>query len=270
MRATSTTRCARRATSCAARCWPRSSSSRAPMRTCSTCATSRPRRRSSASITGSARTPRRCSTRASSGSGATATCGCSASAGWCARRASTCWSTRAACSPRAPYPSGGELAERDIPFEAQIIGPDGDHADELRGRIAELGLEDRVLLPGRMGQTDLCDAFRRADIFCMPCKGLDNNDRDGIPNVLVEAMASGAPIVSTPVSGIPELVTDGDNGLLVTPGDPEALADALVRIEDDRALAERLGRRAQETIKEHFDGRNSAARLAALFRESAA
>jgi glycosyltransferase involved in cell wall biosynthesis len=164
----------------------------------------------------------------------------------------------------------GVLAERDIPFEAQIIGPDGDHADELRARIAELGLEDRVLLPGRMGQTDLCDAFRRADIFCMPCKVLDNNDRDGIPNVLVEAMASGAPIVSTPVSGIPELVTDGDNGLLVAPGDAEAFADALVRIEDDKALAEQLGRRAQETIREHFDGRNSAKRLAALFREVSA
>ena len=164
----------------------------------------------------------------------------------------------------------GVLAERGVPFETHIIGPDGDHAEEIRARIAELGLSDRVLLPGRMGQTELCDAFRRADVFCMPCKVLENNDRDGIPNVLVEAMASGAPVVSTPVSGIPELVTDGDNGLLVTPGDPEALADALLRIENDRLLAEQLGRRAQETIREHFDGRSSAERLVALFREAAA
>jgi glycosyltransferase involved in cell wall biosynthesis len=164
----------------------------------------------------------------------------------------------------------GVLAQRGVPFEAQIIGPDGDHADEIRARIAELGLQDRVLLPGRMGQTDLCEQFRRADVFCMPCKVLENNDRDGIPNVLVEAMASGAPIVSTPVSGIPELVAHGDNGLLVTPGDAEAFADALMQIENDPALAEQLGRRAQETVREHFDGRNSAQRLATLFREAAA
>jgi len=161
----------------------------------------------------------------------------------------------------------GELARRGAPFEALIVGPDGDHADEVRGRISALGLADRVRLPGRMGQTELCGEYRRADAFCMPCRVLENNDRDGIPNVLVEAMASGVPVVSTPVSGIPELVVDGHNGLLVRPEDHDALADALLRIRDDRELADRLGRRAQATVRERFDGHRSAEQLAALFRE---
>jgi glycosyltransferase involved in cell wall biosynthesis len=95
-------------------------------------------------------------------------------------------------------------------------------------------------------------------------------DRDGIPNVLVEAMAAGAPVVATPVSGIPELVEDGVNGLLVTPEDPEALADALMLLHSDHALGERLAAAGRDTVRERFDGERLAGRLAELFREAAA
>ena len=92
-----------------------------------------------------------------------------------------------------------------------------------------------------MGQDELLREYRRAGVLCMPCRVLEN-DRDGIPNVLVEAMAAGAPVVATGVSGIPELVEHEVNGLLVEPDDPQALADALVRLHEDRELAARVGR----------------------------
>jgi glycosyltransferase involved in cell wall biosynthesis len=87
---------------------------------------------------------------------------------------------------------------------------------------------------------------------------------------MVEAMAAGLPVVTTPVSGIPELVRDGENGLLVPPDDPSALADALQRLRREPDLAARMGRAAQATVRERFDGDASAQRLAELFAGAAA
>jgi glycosyltransferase involved in cell wall biosynthesis len=101
----------------------------------------------------------------------------------------------------------------------------------------------------------------------MPCRVLEN-DRDGIPNVLVEAMAAGAPVVATGVSGIPELVQDEVNGLLVDPDDPAALADALIRLHEDRELAARIAGEGRRTVEQRFDGDRLARRLAELFREA--
>ncbi len=127
-----------------------------------------------------------------------------------------------------------------------------------------------VALPGPVGPAELLDEYRRAGALCMPSRLLPN-DRDGIPNVLVEAMAAGAPVVASNVSGIPELVEDEVNGLLVAPDDPQALADALVRVlrgprarraphrERPRDRARALRRRAPR-----------AQDLAALFREAVA
>ena len=134
----------------------------------------------------------------------------------------------------------------------------------MRRRIAELGLQAQVRMPGPMGQDGLLREYRAASALCMPCRLLPN-DRDGIPNVLVEAMAAGTPVVATSVSGIPELVTTGVNGLLVPPEDPAALADALLTLHRDPELAARLGRAGRETVRERFDGERLAGRLAGLF-----
>jgi glycosyltransferase involved in cell wall biosynthesis len=148
-----------------------------------------------------------------------------------------------------------------------IVGQDDRHGDEIRRRIAALGLGDRVTMPGPMPPRELLAEYRRASALCMPCRLLPD-DRDGIPNVLVEAMAAGTPVIATAVSGIPELVRDGVNGLLVAPDDPEALADALLRMHDDPALAARLTDAARATIDERFDGDHLASRLASLFEEA--
>ncbi|HWM10459.1 MAG TPA: glycosyltransferase, partial [Solirubrobacteraceae bacterium] len=161
----------------------------------------------------------------------------------------------------------GVLERRGVPFEALIVGQDDKHGDAVRQRIADLGLQRRVALPGPMSQAELLHEYRRAHALCMPCRVLPA-DRDGIPNVLVEAMAAGAPVVATAVSGIPELVEDDVNGLLVDPEQPEALADALVRLHEDPALAARLRAAGRETVRERFDGERLARDLAGLFERA--
>jgi glycosyltransferase involved in cell wall biosynthesis len=97
-----------------------------------------------------------------------------------------------------------------------------------------------------------------------------NGKREGIPNVLKEAMACGLPVVSSRISGIPELVEDGRSGLLVKPGDTAALADALQRLHDDPALRRTMGCAGRERIVGDFDLRDSTRRRAELFATAAA
>jgi glycosyltransferase involved in cell wall biosynthesis len=162
------------------------------------------------------------------------------------------------------------LQQKRVPFEAVIVAEGGEHEKEIRRLITANGLENSVLLPGPMSQSQLFDEYRKASAFCLPCRVLENGDRDGIPNVLMEAMAVGVPVVSTPISGIPELIDDGVNGLLVPSEDPGALAEAFLRLTDDPRLAEDLSRNAQETIESRFNGDKLAAHMASLLRECAA
>jgi glycosyltransferase involved in cell wall biosynthesis len=157
-----------------------------------------------------------------------------------------------------------ELRRRGVPFTATIGGPDGPHGPVVRERIAALGLEHDIRLPGPMTQAELFEAYSRASAFVLPCR-IVGTDRDGIPNVMVEAMACGTPVVSTPISGIPELVTDGEDGLLVPPDDVVALADALERLHAEPELRERLGAAARTTVRSRFDGDRTTRQLVDLF-----
>jgi len=161
------------------------------------------------------------------------------------------------------------LRARGVPFEAVIVGQEDKHSATVLEHIARHGLEGHVRLPGAMSQDGLLREYRRAGVLCMPSRLLPD-DRDGIPNVLVEAMAAGTPVIASAVSGIPELVEHEVNGLLVPPEDPEALADALQRLHRDRELGRRLARTGRETISGRFDGERQAVRLAGLFREAVA
>src|SRR5689334_10788261 len=157
------------------------------------------------------------------------------------------------------------LKRRGFHFETAIVGEHGEHEAELRQQIDEHGLKDHVRLIGPMEQSRLYTEYQRADVFCLPCRVLDNGDRDGLPNVLMEAMACGLPVVTTPVSGIPEIIKDGQNGTLVPPDDAQALANAIQRISSDRMFARNLGRAGRLTVLERFDGDKTAMELAALF-----
>ncbi len=161
------------------------------------------------------------------------------------------------------------LRARGVPFRCQHVG-DGPLKEKLRDQIVAAGLEGCVELLGTRTQEELVGIYRKATIVALPCVILDNGDRDGIPNVLVEAMSMGIPVVATRVSGIPELIEDGRDGLLVPPRDAGALADALGDALGDAGLRERLGAEAHRTVTERFDLAHNAARLDDLFARALA
>jgi glycosyltransferase involved in cell wall biosynthesis len=163
----------------------------------------------------------------------------------------------------------GQLKRRGLSFRCAIYG-EGPLSGELAETIERLDLRDEVVLPGAVAQRDLIPVFQQADIFALAPFVTEDGDRDGVPNVLVEAMACGLPVVSTAVSGIPELVVHERNGLLVAPHDPEALADALAELIDDRERRAQLGAEARRTVVEHFDLRAAARELVALFERGPA
>jgi len=161
------------------------------------------------------------------------------------------------------------LTDRGVDVSAVIAGESGPEAESIRGRVAAAGLTERVEFLGTLSQAELFDEYRRSNIFALACRITDDGDRDGIPNVMMEAMAAELPVVSTAVSGIPELVENNVNGLLVPPEDPEALADAIWRLAKDPALAQRLAAAGSRTIAEHFDGEVLAQHICELFAGAA-
>jgi glycosyltransferase involved in cell wall biosynthesis len=157
------------------------------------------------------------------------------------------------------------LASRGISFHCQIIGG-GELDCALRDQIASLGLDGLVELLGPRPEREVTQCIRGAAVLAAPCVIGPDGDRDGLPNVLFEAMALGTPCVSTDVTGIPEVVRDGETGLLVPQHDPDALATAIVRLLSDSALRVQLAGRARRLIEAEFDARRNAARRRALFQ----
>lgn len=158
------------------------------------------------------------------------------------------------------------LRDKGYSFRCVVVG-EGPERGRLEEMIRILDLPDAVSLPGECSQEELLRYYQRATVFALPCCVLQDGDRDGIPNVLLEAMAVGLPVVSTPVSGIPELIGNGDSGLLVPERDEGALASALELLIQDDALRDRLGQRGRQAVATDFDPEATARRLAVLFRE---
>ena len=127
-----------------------------------------------------------------------------------------------------------------------------------------------VELIGSRPQAEVRAALGRATVFALPGQIAPSGDRDGIPVSLMEAMAAGAPVASTPVSGIPELIAHEREGLLVPPHDWRALADALARLLDDPALRRRLALAARAKIEREFDAAGEANKLLELFAHARA
>ncbi|MFC1451746.1 glycosyltransferase family 4 protein [Verrucomicrobiota bacterium] len=156
------------------------------------------------------------------------------------------------------------LAERGVDFECTLVGS-GPLLRALRRRAGAAGVEERVVFAGVLTGSDLRRAYSRADVFALPCVQLKGRGGDTLPVVLTEAMAMGLPVVSTPVGGIPELITDGESGRLVESGAPEALADVVAGFASDPEERRRLGRRAREKVAADYDVRLTGSELARLF-----
>lgn len=161
------------------------------------------------------------------------------------------------------------LRDRGLSFRIQIMGggPDRKALEALRH---SLGLDGIVDMPGSCSQEELVEIYRQADLFALPCQVLENGDRDGIPNVLMEAMATGLPVVSTAVSGIPELVHSGENGLLVPERDAVAFADAIEVLLKDAGLRARYGAAGRATVAASFSSDATAKQLSELFSKAVA
>jgi len=144
------------------------------------------------------------------------------------------------------------LRARAVPFRCEMVGY-GEEQERLQALITSHGLDEQVQLTGKLARDGVIERYAHASVYVQPSRVAADGDRDGIPNVLLEAMAMGVPVVATNVSGIPELVSDGRNGLLIEPDDPAALADAVTRLIGDPALGAELGRAARRAVTETFD-----------------
>ena len=157
------------------------------------------------------------------------------------------------------------LRRRGRRIRVEIIG-DGPLRRALETQLLGLGLEDSVKLMGAQPHEKVRLAYRRASIFVLPCTVAENGDRDGIPNVLLEAMASGVPVISTEVSGVPELIESERDGLLVSPNNPTLLADAMERVLASSEFGERLARSARAKIEAQFSLDHGTTELLATFQ----
>lgn len=158
------------------------------------------------------------------------------------------------------------LRERSYEFRCRIIGAADEDSAVVERLIARHGLSQRVFVEAPVAQEALRQIYRDCTIFALPCLVAGNGDRDGIPNVLVEAMATGKPVVATQVSGIPELVDHGIDGVLVAPEDPRALADALEILLQDQGLRARLGEQARKKVCARFDSNKTTLELRDQFQ----
>jgi len=152
------------------------------------------------------------------------------------------------------------LKNRGLDFCCEIIGK-GALRESLNTLIANLDIADRVKLVGPRPQDGVLDAYKKAAIFALPCVIGSDGNRDGLPTVLLEAMATGLPPVSTSLTGVPEIIDHDENGLLVEPGDPVALADALLGLLQDRSLRSEMGIAARRKVEREFDVRQNVATL---------
>ena len=144
------------------------------------------------------------------------------------------------------------LLGRGTPFRCEIVGY-GEEQPRLARLISELGLADHVQLSGKLARDEVLGRYARAAVYVQPSRIAADGDRDGIPNVLLEAMATGVPVVATKVSGIPELVQHERTGLLIEPDAAGELADAITRLLDEPRLCRELAAAARHSVTTNFD-----------------
>jgi len=156
------------------------------------------------------------------------------------------------------------LRDQGIDFLCRIVG-DGPERPRLEMFIRLNHLMDRVEITGYKASGEVLDAYRGAAVFVLPCVVEEDGNRDGIPNVLAEAMAMELPVISTTVSGIPELVEKGVSGLLLEGSEPELLAQTILAVLESPEMGRRLGQAARARVAAIFDSRRNLDELAAFF-----
>ena len=160
------------------------------------------------------------------------------------------------------------LRDEGVALQCDIVG-DGPMRPELEAMIRDRALGGVVNIAGPRPEADVARMMAEARMFVLPSIVASDGQMEGIPVALMEAMATGRAVVSTRISGIPELVEDGRNGFLVEPEDARALAEAMKKILTDPELAETMGRRGQEKVRAEFSQRQCVASLIARLDQEA-
>ena len=142
----------------------------------------------------------------------------------------------------------------------------GEDLKMLKAKAKDLAIAGRITWHGAVNRDHVIEALARADLFVLPARIARSGDRDGLPNVIMEAQAMGLPVIGTTVSALPEIIVHGENGLLVEPEDPQALARAMTLLIDNRDLRLRLGRQAAQSVRKLFGADPGLDRLAAKLR----
>ena len=163
----------------------------------------------------------------------------------------------------------GMLAEGGKPFQCEIVG-EGPLENELRAQIEQLDLQNRVALSGAKPQREVRRRFASASVFVLPSVVDSAGGIDNLPTVIMEAMATALPVISTDIGGIPEMVVENETGFLVQPGDTGALARAIEKVIDDRQLAQRLGGGGYERAQNLFSIEKNVRDLSALINAGGA
>jgi len=138
------------------------------------------------------------------------------------------------------------LKQKKANFTAVLVG-DGDERQALEARIRDLGINDLIEITGYQSQGAVADYLSKSDIFVLP------SFAEGVPVVLMEAMATGLPVVTTRIAGIPELVEDGVNGFIVPPGDAETLAGKLAELAENPAARGDMGQKGQKKVRHLYN-----------------
>ena len=157
-----------------------------------------------------------------------------------------------------------KLVRRGFEVRLEIAG-DGPQRELLQRMTQTLAIEDHVEFIGSLRHDEVSDWMKTLDIFVLACKKDVNGDQDGIPVVLMEAMAMGIPVISTRISGIPELIIDGKTGQLALPDDPESLSDRISRLITDNEVARNLVKYAQSHVVTEFGRETNLGRLLEVF-----
>jgi glycosyltransferase involved in cell wall biosynthesis len=154
-----------------------------------------------------------------------------------------------------------KILKRDhYDFQCLIIG-DGPLYNDLKGLIVQNDLDDQVKLVGKVFQEEIIDYYAKADMFVL------SSYRENMPNVLVESMSMGIPTIATAIAAIPELIQDGENGLLVEPNNIEQLAQAMKRLIDKKEFAQQIAQNGRNTVLDKFDHNDSLDQLIELYRK---
>jgi colanic acid/amylovoran biosynthesis glycosyltransferase len=155
------------------------------------------------------------------------------------------------------------LVERGRSFRCEIFG-EGPLEKNLRAQIEDLGLQERIQLPGPKPQREIRGRLADATVFALPSVSEPEGGMDNLPTVIMEAMATGLPVVSTRIGGIPEMIVENETGFLVQPEDAVALAGAIENVTNDRSLGQKFGQAGYERAQKLFSIEKNVRELYAL------